>query len=259
MKQRPGVLAGLFLGLAASMPALGLEKGLSANFGYVSDYVFRGVEQANSSGSAGLDGYYGPLYAGVYTIDVGNGVEYDLYGGLDFQGELFGLDLNYTRYGFTEDNPVYEIVGGEVIVDDTSYAADTSQEVNLTLSYGPLSAIYTRGVDDNFEGQIPGNREIDYSVVMVRGDYRGFSLSYGSYGKDLAGKWWEFGYGMEVAGFTAGIKLVTTDNKLGGEEYIVFSLRRVFDLAAVLGDEQGETGEEVPEEDFLVSPPQLLD
>ncbi len=260
MRQRAGALAGFVLCLAGIAPAQAVEKGLSANFGYVSDYVFRGVEQANSSGSAGMDAYYGPLYAGVFTIDVGKGLEYDLYGGFNFHWDDFGLDLNYTRYNFTEDDPRYEIIGGEVVLDDTSFFADTSQEGNITLAYGPISATFTRGVDDNFKGQVPGNDKIDYTIGVVRGDYRGFSLSYGQYGMDLDGKWWELGYSMEVVGFNAGIKVVVTDNDLGNEEYIVFSLRRVFDVMGILQDEESPPPEEGgEEEDFLVRPPQLLD
>ncbi len=259
MKKNAQGLLGLTLCLSilASGPAAANEadKALFANIGYVSDYVFRGVEQANSSGSAGLDAYYEFLYAGTYVIDVGTGLEYDLYGGLNGEWSGFALDLNYTTYNYTRDNPRFFDDGTP---DAASFFDDTSREVNLTLGYGPLSATYTRGIYDNFQGKIPGNEEQDYSATIVRGNYRGFSATYGVYGKDFDGSWWEFGYSAEVGGFDAGINLVASNNRLDDEEYIVFSLRRVFDvLDALRGGDQEE--EQDDEADFLVNPPLLLD
>ncbi|MFQ5487215.1 MAG: hypothetical protein ACE5ET_02065 [Gammaproteobacteria bacterium] len=244
--------------LLAGGPALadGADKALLANIGYVSDYVFRGVEQANSSGSAGLDAYYEFLYAGTYVIDVGTGLEYDLYGGINGEWSGFSLDLNYTSYNYTRDNPRFFSDGTP---DEESFFDDTSREVNLSLGYGLLSATLTRGVYDNFQGKIPGNEQQDYTTAVVRGAYQGFSVTYGVYGMDFDGSWWELGYNTEVGGFDAGINLVASNNRLDDEEYIVFSLRRVFDVLDALrgGEQQEEPSYE--EEDFLVSPPVLLD
>ena len=261
MNNNAGVLRALVSGLvllAGAPAAQAAEKALLGNIGYVSDYVFRGVAQANSSGSAGLDGYYEHLYAGTYIIDVGTGLEYDLYGGVNGEWSGFSLDLNYTTYNYTRDNPRFFSDGS---IDEESFFDDTSREVNLTLGYGPINATFTRGVYDNFQGEIPGNEKQDYTTAVVRGAYRGFSLTYGANGMDFEGTWWEFGYRAEVAGFEAGMTLVSSNNRLDDEEYIVFSLRYVFDVLETLHGEDG-MAEDRPyesEEDFLVSPPLLLD
>lgn len=250
-----GMLALLVL-LTAPVVANGADKGLLANIGYVSDYVFRGVEQANSSGSAGLDAYYDVLYTGIYVIDVGKGLEYDLYGGINAEWQDFFLDFNYTGYRYTRDNPRFF---SDNTLDEESFFDDTSQELNLTLGYRGVSVLLTRGIYDNFEDKIPGSEQEDYTSAILRGRYRGFSLAYGVYGMDFDGNWWEFGYSTDVGGFDAGINLVVSNNRLDDEEYIVFSLRRVFDVMDTLrGVDEAE--EQVQEEDdFLVNPPLLLD
>ena len=55
---------------------------LSANVGMVSDYIFRGVYQEDTSASAGLD-YEDEsgFYIGTWGADVGDGLETDLYFG----------------------------------------------------------------------------------------------------------------------------------------------------------------------------------
>ena len=57
----------------------------SANVGIVSDYHFRGIQQTESaSASAGVDYENGGFYAGVWTAEVEDGLEVDLYGGYGF-------------------------------------------------------------------------------------------------------------------------------------------------------------------------------
>ncbi len=195
---------------------------LDVNIGFVSDYIFRGVEQSNSSASAGLDvGLHG-LYAGTFVIDVDPGLEYDLYGGyaLDLAG--FGLDLNYTSYNFTQDDPNSNV----------GFAGDTSREVNLGVSYGLLDLRYTKGTFDNFQGHEPGNRKLDYTVGTARLSYLGFSVLYGANGDEFDGSWWEIGYGADFGGFDASVKLVISNASLDDEEYIIFSLNKSFDLIA---------------------------
>ena len=55
---------------------------LSANIGFVSDYVFRGIYQAPSSASAGIDYEHDSgFYIGTWGADVGDGLETDVYFG----------------------------------------------------------------------------------------------------------------------------------------------------------------------------------
>ena len=67
------------------VPAVSIAD-VSANFGMVSDYLYRGIYQAGSSASAGID-YESEngFYIGTWGADVGTGIETDLY--LGYGGE----------------------------------------------------------------------------------------------------------------------------------------------------------------------------
>ena len=66
----------------------GSISGVSYNIGYMSEYWYRGVYQAESSVSFGADMEMGSMYIGTWWADVDNGVEYDIYAGYNF--ELMG-------------------------------------------------------------------------------------------------------------------------------------------------------------------------
>ena len=77
------LLAMLVLMIAASGPVQAAD--LSANVGFNSDYIFRGVKLSPSSANGGVDLTEGGWYVGTWLADVDteltNGVEIDLYGG----------------------------------------------------------------------------------------------------------------------------------------------------------------------------------
>ena len=78
-----------FAGIAA--PAM---ADLSANVGYASEYYYRGILQKESSASAGIDFEQSGFYAGAWTADVGDGLEYDIYAGYGMEvGEISFLGL----------------------------------------------------------------------------------------------------------------------------------------------------------------------
>ena len=52
----------------------------SANLGFNSEYIYRGIPQKSSSAFGGVDFATGGFSAGVWTADVGEGLEVDLYG-----------------------------------------------------------------------------------------------------------------------------------------------------------------------------------
>ncbi len=189
------------------------EGALSANVGFSSDYVYRGVLQADASASAGADYENSGFYVGTWFADVDLGLEYDLYGG--YGGEFSGIsyDLNYTAYLYTDD--AFD---------------DTYQEINIGLGYGPISLGYADGTYDNYEGKTPGNKSQDYSVTTLTAEYNGFFATLGDYGKDSTGSWYELGYGTEINGFDAGITIISSDKDLDKQEYLVFSLGKSFDL-----------------------------
>ncbi len=91
---------------AAAMPAHA-EIDLSANFGMMSDYIYRGFHQSDGVANGGIDLATGPFYLGTWIADLdsGNGIEIDVYGGLAWEFENgFSAYVGYTAYRYTEDD-----------------------------------------------------------------------------------------------------------------------------------------------------------
>ena len=83
------------------------EVDLSANFGIMSDYIYRGFHQSDGVANGGIDLAAGPFYLGTWIADLdsGNGIEIDVYGGLAFEFENgFSAYIGYTAYRYTEDD-----------------------------------------------------------------------------------------------------------------------------------------------------------
>jgi hypothetical protein len=142
-----------------ALPAVSNAE-LTANAGWVSDYIFRGIFQEDSSP------YGGVLYAG--------------YGG-EF-GESGGYSIGFTGYFYTEDDPT------EPTVFD-----DTYTEVNLGISYDIFSLDVAIGEWDGF------GTPADYTFTSVAvspevGPY----YSYNTFGDDFAGDYIEIGYGWSA-------------------------------------------------------------
>ncbi len=200
---------------AGSMATSGAAvAGASANVGYVSDYYFRGVYQASSSASAGLDYEHDSgVYAGTWWGDVGSGLETDFYVG--YAGEVEGIsyDIAYIVYDYTDEF-------------DDKYS-----EIDLSFGYGPISIEYAVG---EWDGTSPAS---DYTFLAVTGEYEGFYVTFGSWGDDFDGSYTELGYGAEVGGFDMGVAILSNDEDLDlvtakgdGETTLVFSLSKSFDL-----------------------------
>ena len=107
---------------------------LSANIGYASDYFYRGIFQASSSASGGLDYEQGGFYAGTWAADVNDGLEIDGYFGYGAEVGDVGLSIGYTGYFYTGDFD------------------DTYQEINLGTSFGIASLDIAIGEYENFSG-----------------------------------------------------------------------------------------------------------
>ncbi len=198
---------------ASSMVSGTAVAGASANVGYVSDYYFRGVYQASSSASAGLDyEHESGLYVGTWWGDVGSGLETDYYVG--YAGEIEGLsfDIGYIVYDYTDEF-------------DEKYS-----EVDLSVGYGPVSLEYAVGEYDS-------DPTADYTFVALTAEHNGFYVTFGSWGDDFDGSYTELGYGAEVGGFDMGVAILNNDEDLDlvttkgdGETTLVFSLAKSFDL-----------------------------
>jgi len=198
------------LALGATQPAVAAD--FSANIGMMSDYIFRGVKQNTSASAfAGLDYENSGFYVGTWAAEVGDGLEYDLYGGYGGSFGDFSYGVGYTGYFYTDDFD------------------DTYQELNLSVGYSILTIDYAYGRYDNFD-----ESSLDYNFLSATVDYEGFYLKYGSWGRDFDGDYIEAGYGTEVSGFDLGIAAVYSDSDLApgdsSETALMFTIGKTFDL-----------------------------
>jgi len=178
----------IILPALALLPAVSMAQ-WSANVGYVSDYIYRGIYQEDSSASAGID-YENEngFYAGTWGADVGDGIETDLYFGYGGGSGDFSYSVGWTGYYYSDDFD------------------DTYEEFNLSLGYGFAELGFNAG-----EWGGNGAPE-DYTFTsLTLSAPNGAYLTYGSHGDDFSGSYVEIGYGFEWQGFDLGIGLISAD------------------------------------------------
>lgn len=178
----------LALGMA---PTVSMAQ-FSANFGMVSDYIFRGVYQEDASASAGFDyEHESGFYAGTWGADVGDGLETDLYFGYgaDIGDTGLGWSVGYTGYYYTDTFD------------------DTYEEVNLGLGWSGLSLDVAIGEWDGF------GTPADYRFISVGYEFEGGAyVSYGSWGDDYDGDYIEVGYGFDFMGVDLSLAVIATSD-----------------------------------------------
>jgi uncharacterized protein (TIGR02001 family) len=188
---------------------------ISANIGFNSEYIFRGIPQAKHSAFSGFDLESGGFYAGTWAADVGDGYEIDYYGGYGFEASDFGFTAGATWYTYTSDF-------------DDQYL-----ELNLGVNWKILSLEITTGKYANFTGP-----ELDYSFYSISALHNGFFASIGAFGQDFDGGYFEAGYGntFRVQGhdwFEYMIAAIHSDATLLGDRSdtsYVLSLSRAYDF-----------------------------
>jgi uncharacterized protein (TIGR02001 family) len=173
-----GVAVLALTGAAATAQAEG-----SINVGWDSDYIFRGIEESDSSVNGGVDwkdtfgdsdfGYY----VGTWAADVDLGLEIDYYGGLTAGLGDFDLTAGYTYYDYTDDFD------------------DTYKEFNLGVDWKFLSFSAVLGEYDNF-----GDEDQDYQYYELTAEHNGFFATVGSFHDDFDGEFIKLGYGTALAG-----------------------------------------------------------
>jgi uncharacterized protein (TIGR02001 family) len=164
---------------------------LTANAGYMSEYIFRGISQSDSSAMAGLDASANGFYAGTWGADVEQGLEVDLYGGYNGSVGDLSYGVGGTGYFYTDDFD------------------DDYKEVNLSLAYGIFSVSAAIGEYDNFEAS-----SLDYTYIAPRVDYEGFYGLVGMFSQDFDTTYYELGYGSEFEpiGLDYKVSLIYTDD-----------------------------------------------
>jgi uncharacterized protein (TIGR02001 family) len=199
----------LFGALAA--PAQALE--ITANGGFMSEYIFRGISQSDSSANGGVDLTHGGFYLGTWGADVEQGLEVDLYGGYNGSFGDLSYGIGATGYFYTDDFD------------------DDYREINLSLGYGIFSVSAAFGEYKNFDEPTQ-----DYSFVAPRVDYKGFYGMAGFFGDDFDGEYYEVGYGsqFEPIGLDFQFSIIySTDELIGedsGDTSLVLSVSKTFEL-----------------------------
>jgi uncharacterized protein (TIGR02001 family) len=206
--------AGLTALLAAfSTPALAVD--MSANIGYNSQYIYRGIPQQNSSAFGGLDIGGAGFFGGAWAADVGDGIEIDYYGGYKFGAGDFNFGVGGTLYTYTGDFD------------------DTYREVNLSAEWKWFTFDAAIGSYDNFDGP-----KLDYQFYSITGQYKGFYGKFGWFEDDFDGSYLEGGYGNTLTVedkdlFEYAFAVIYSDSTLlGGESdtNLVLTLRKTFDF-----------------------------
>ncbi len=206
------------IGLAVSMlgvwvPALAVD--LSANIGFNSEYLYRGIPQEKSSLFGGLDLEAGGFYLGTWGADVGDGLEIDYYGGYGFEVGDFNFGVGGTIYTYTGDFD------------------DTYKEVNLSAGWNFLTFDVAIGSYDNFDGPT-----LDYQFYSLTAEYRGFYGKVGLFEDDFDGTYFEAGYGgtltvQDTDLLDYAFTVIHSDSTLLGgssDTNFVLSLSKGFDL-----------------------------
>ncbi|MEX2126581.1 MAG: TorF family putative porin [Woeseia sp.] len=182
---------------------------LSANIGWASDYFYRGILQAPSSASAGIDFEKNGFYAGSWAADVNDGLEVDGYFGYANESGGISYSVGFTGYYYTGDFD------------------DTYQEVNLGAGYGFATVDVAVGEYDNFGGPVQ-----DYTYYSLTIANKGFYAKLGGFAQDFDGEYIELGYGTSIAELDLGFAAIFANGDLVGEatESLVFTIGKSFNL-----------------------------
>jgi uncharacterized protein (TIGR02001 family) len=199
--------------LTVSLPALAVD--LSANIGFNSQYIYRGIPQEKSSAFGGLDLEAGGFYLGTWAADVGDGAEIDFYGGYHFEAGEFNFGAGATIYTYTGDFD------------------DTYREVNLNVAWRFLTFDAAIGTYDNFDGPT-----LNYQFYSLTAEYKGFYGKVGVFEDDFDGSYFEAGYGgtltiKETDLLDYAFAAIYSDSTLLGgssDVNLVLTLSKTFDL-----------------------------
>jgi uncharacterized protein (TIGR02001 family) len=143
--------------------------GGSGNIGFTTDYVFRGIFQAESSAFAGADYTTDSgFYVGTWWADVGRGTESDVYFGWSGGSDAVTFKVGYTGYYYLDDF-------------DGDY-----NEINLGLTAGIFALDVAVGSYDPLEDVFPGLDSQDYTYAsLTLSPEMGPYYKYGMWSGDL--------------------------------------------------------------------------
>jgi len=184
------------------------EAEISGNVGFVSDYFYRGIQQKTSSGSAGLDLAVDAFSIGTWAADVGDGNEVDLYAALGTEVDGFSISVGGTGYFYTGDF-------------DSTYL-----EGNLNAGYGAVSAEFSYGQ------YRPDAGYQTYWFFGITVEEEGLYATFGTFGKDFGGEYFEAGYGVSVGELDLSAAWIySTEALIGADDHtLTFGISHTFDI-----------------------------
>lgn len=199
----------VFLSAILMLSTAPARADLSANIGWASDYFYRGILQAPTSASAGLDFEKNGFYIGTWAADVKDGLEVDGFFGYATEVQGISYSIGFTGYYYTGDFD------------------DTYQEINLGLGYGWATLDVAVGEYDNFDG---GTQDYTYYALTIANN--GFYGKLAGFTQDFDGEYIELGYGTSLAELDIGIAAIFANSDLVGEssESLVFTIGKAFDI-----------------------------
>ena len=179
------------------------SSAVSYNIGYMSEYWYRGYYMTESSVSFGADAEMGNFYVGTWWADVDKGVEYDIYGGYNF--ELMGIPMyaGFTGYYYSDNF-------------DSDY-----QEINIGADMGFMSI--DAAVDGEYQ-LAAGDQGYQHYTITVPLSFVGLPIDYQYQtwsGEAITGHNHELHYGMTVSGVDVGLMLgrnIDTGHAVGLED-----------------------------------------
>jgi len=186
---------------AAVMGLSGIAQAeLSANIGATSNYIWRGVTQADDGAaiSGGIDyGHESGFYAGTWASTIDGGEELDLYAGFGGEANSIGYDVGVIYYAYP---------GG----DDLDFT-----EIYASLSFGPVTGGIAYTIDKEADGD---ENDLYYhlSAGTDLGDGWGLSATVGYYDMEAADS--DYSHGQ-----------IDVTKSMGDLGDFTFSLSNVFD------------------------------
>jgi uncharacterized protein (TIGR02001 family) len=199
----------LLLSVALTLSSGLAHADLSANIGWASDYFYRGILQAPTSASAGLDFERNGFYVGTWATDVKDGLEVDGYFGYATEIQDVSYSVGFTGYYYTGDFD------------------DTYQEINMGLGYGWATLDVAVGEYDNFDA---GTQDYTYYALTIAN--KGFYGKLAGFTQDFDGEYLELGYGTSLAELDIGFAAIFANSDLVGDstESLVFTIGKTFDI-----------------------------
>ncbi|MCH6256375.1 hypothetical protein MLD52_07435 [Puniceicoccaceae bacterium K14] len=219
------IAAGAFCTAAVNAEELTADLSL----GYESEYVFRGIQLADSSLQAAIDLTYGDFYGGIWTnqpTSDGSSNEFDYYAGYQFVlTDLITADTGITFYQYPDARSIAKSTGDET-ADEFQHTIDSIDKetteiyfgANLDAALAPSAYVfYDFDLEVlTLETSVSHEIELDDKNTVVIGGYLGYA------DPDDSSSYWYYGASADIvytlsesASISLGLRASANDSNLG--------------------------------------------